>query len=341
MYSAYHPMPIFSIIVILTSLAGFLLSLYIFRKKRTREQMLCPMGLDCDAVIYSEYSKFFGIPLEIIGLLYYGAVAIFYFIFFTFPQYALPDIIFAILAVSAAAFLFSLYLTFIQAVALKQWCTWCLISASFCTIIFSFALLGSKLGFIPLLQENYQYLIMFHLLGAAIGVGSATVADILFIKFIKDFRISEMEASVLKTISQVIWLALAVIVLSGIGLFLSHAEDLLDNAKFLVKMIVVAVIIANGAFLNLVVTPKLVEMSFKEGMGLGLDKFRFERRAAFAMGAVSLTSWYATFILGVARGISINFFSLLGLYAGLLVAAVIISQIIERRISAIKDVREK
>ena len=38
--------------------------------------------------------------------------------------------------ITVMATLFSFYLTYIQASKLKEWCTWCLISALLCSIIF-------------------------------------------------------------------------------------------------------------------------------------------------------------------------------------------------------------
>jgi uncharacterized membrane protein len=135
-------------VIILAALGGFILAFYIRHKKQTHEKMVCPIGSDCDAVIYSEYSKFFGIPLEILGLFYYGLVAVGYALFLAFPVLASPLAVFGILTLTTAAFLFSLYLTFIQAFALKQWCTWCLMSAGICAIIFATALSISEIGFV-------------------------------------------------------------------------------------------------------------------------------------------------------------------------------------------------
>ncbi|MEX2008266.1 MAG: vitamin K epoxide reductase family protein, partial [Candidatus Spechtbacterales bacterium] len=48
------------------------------------------------------------------------------------------------LAASAAAFVFSAYLTFLQAVVIRDWCSWCLISATISTIIFAFSLYADR-----------------------------------------------------------------------------------------------------------------------------------------------------------------------------------------------------
>ena len=125
------------LIIIFVSFAGFILSIYIRHKKVTKETLTCPFHSNCETVIFSNYSKFFGIPVELIGIAYYLIVGISYGIFLGFGGTMPQFLVLGILSMTAAAFLFSLYLTFLQAFTLKQWCAWCLISAGFCTTIFS------------------------------------------------------------------------------------------------------------------------------------------------------------------------------------------------------------
>src|SRR3989344_2423105 len=321
---------VWHIILIFAAFGGFLLAFYIRHKKQAHEKMVCPLDSDCDAVIYSEYSKFFGIPVEILGLFYYGLIAVSYALFLVFPVFASPLVVFSVFAFTTAAFLFSLYLTFIQAFALKQWCTWCLISAGFCAVVFATALGVSEFSFISLLAQHHDFIVIFHVLGVALGLGGATIADIFFFKFLKDFRISEWEAETMHTLSQIIWFALALLILTGLALYLPEAEELNRSAKFLVKMIVVAVIIVNGAFLNLLVAPKLVKISFHERHRHEAGELHHIRRIAFALGAVSIVSWYSAFFLGMLRKLPIEFSSLLLIYFFILGGAIIGSQFMER-----------
>ena len=321
---------VWHIILIFAAFGGFLLAFYIRHKKQTCEKMVCPLNYDCDAVIYSEYSKFFGIPVEILGLFYYGIIAINYTLFFVVPVFATPAVVFSVLILTIVAFLFSLYLTFIQAFALKQWCTWCLTSAGLCAIIFAIALGVSEFSFISLLAQHHDLIVILHILGVTIGLGGATITDIFFFKFLKDFRISKQEADMMHTFSQIIWFALIILVLTGIGLYLPEAEEFNRSAKFLVKMIVVTVIIINGAFLNLFVAPKLIKIFFREKREYQSDKLRHVRKIAFASGAISMVSWYSAFILGMLRKVPFDFSFLLLIYFLLLSGAIIGSQFAER-----------
>lgn len=312
--------------------SGLVLSLYIHAKKRAREVLVCPLGMNCDPVIRSEHSTFLRFPVELLGAAYYGTVAAASAAFVLVPALAGTRVVLFVFALTAAALLFSLYLTFIQLFALRQWCTWCLLSALFCIVL----LLNSVLGYAPQLLaavgEQRAALLVVHTLGIAFGLGGATVSDILFFNFLRDFRISPKESRVLRTLSQVIWLALAVLFLSGLGLYLPKMDVLNHSSKFLLKVVVVCVIIVNGAFLNLLIAPNLTRLSFDGRRDATEKKLRRMRKIAFALGGVSFTSWYSAFILGSLRSVPLAFWQLLLVYGVLLALAVLASQVVARQI---------
>lgn len=137
-------MAILYIFIITTAVFGFLIANYIHRHKLLpeRKPLVCPLKFDCDQVIHSHYASFLGIEVTVFGMIYYGLVVIVYLLFLMMPVLALPMTVFYIKSATVLAFSFSLYLTAIQAFELKQWCSWCLISAALCTIIFLLAGLG-------------------------------------------------------------------------------------------------------------------------------------------------------------------------------------------------------
>lgn len=323
-----------SVAIVFLGFGGFLLALYLFHKKRRKtEHFICPLRGNCTDVINSDYSRFLGVPVEVLGMIYYAAIALGHGLLMAFPV-ALVWLDVPLLLASTLALFFSLYLTFIQLVSLRKICTWCLLSATFCLFIFLLSLSITLEAVLPVLEAYHPFVLILHVVSMALGLGAATLSDVFFFRFLKDGRISEFESSVLSTLSEFIWLALGFILLTGFALFVPHAGELLALPKFLAKMAVVGVIMINGAMLNLYIAPKLVKISFGEQHHHKQGELMRARRLAFALGSVSIISWYSAFVLGMLPGdIAYTLFDFLKLYALLLVAGVAIGQFVENRIA--------
>jgi len=314
------------VIVIFLGVLGFLLALWIHHKKKQKEPMLCPFKGECGEVINSNYSKFLGIDLTYLGMAYYVFIALAYWSMAMFPSIVIPEVVFVILGITTFGFLFSLYLTGVQAFILKHWCTWCLFSVALCMLIFITTISGIELEIVPLLAQYKGLIVLFHAIAAAIGVGAVTITDIFFFRFLKDYRISHDEAATMQVLSNVIWFALGLLVLTGIGLFIPESDTLLLSSKFVMKMFLVLILIVNGVFLNLVVHPRLVDISFGEAHVHHSGELHHLRKLAYALGGVSIVTWYGVFILGSLRNVSLSFGELFGIYAILVAGAVAASQ---------------
>jgi uncharacterized membrane protein YbhN (UPF0104 family) len=173
---------------------------------------------------------------------------------------------------------------------------------------------------------NLTIITIIHLFGFALGLGGATIADIMFFRFLKDLTITEKEKEALSIISIVIFSGLFILYLSGIGLVLSNPEKFLNSAKFLTKAFIVGVITINGIILHKVITPKLIHIHWH--IGSKAEK-RNLRKLAFACGAISVLSWYTSFILGSISAIPVTAITGIIIYLTAATAAVIVSQIIE------------
>lgn len=319
---------------VLFSVAGLVLALYIFVTKQNKKKpLVCPIGGHCDAVVHSKYSKFLGVPVELLGAGYYLLIAVVY------GAHALAVVVwsdtflFFVTAFSVLAFLFSVYLVFIQAFTLKNWCTWCLFSAGFTTFIAVLAVFGASFDLVRLLAEYKGVIVFFHALAAAVGVGATTVTDVLFFKFLKDFKISHSEKSVMDTMSHIIWIALGLLIVTGVGLYLPASERLLDSSKFLVKVVAVVVITLNGLLLNFIISPWLTKLDFEEKHP-EKGESRLFRKLSFATGAISISSWYIVFFLGSIRSIPLSFRVGLFTYVAIVFVAVLGSQMYEKHLVA-------
>jgi uncharacterized membrane protein len=116
-------------------LAGFLLSSYIYRKKKSKKKLICPMHSNCDTVIHSDYSTIIGIPVEALGMFYYGFISLAYGVVFLLGLPQAPTIS-ILVGISACSVLFSIYLVSLQAFVLRHYCAWCISSALISLAIF-------------------------------------------------------------------------------------------------------------------------------------------------------------------------------------------------------------
>lgn len=166
-----------------------------------------------------------------------------------------------------------------------------------------------------------RILLALHLFGFAIGVGGATVTDVFFFKFLRDYKISKSEADFMRTLSRVMWAGVLTLALTGLGLFLLDPERLLASAKFLTKMTVVAVLVANGTCLHFFISPKMHKIAYMPADHPKRNVFRRFREKAFISGGVSIVSWYYAFALAVSRFQDVPLWGYLGVYTLLLITA--------------------
>ncbi len=322
-------MSIFSALIIFLAFVGFVNALNIYHRKHQNKRLVCPIGSNCEAVIHSEYSKFLGASVEVLGAIYYAIIGVVYGVMSAFPLIATPLLFSVLLLISIGASFFSLYLIFIQLFVIKEWCMWCVFSAILSLLILILSFAGAAIKPLALLKEYHTLFLLGHVIAVMIGVGGATIADILFFRFLKDFKISKKETNVLRALSDVLWLALAILIVTGIGLYLPQSDALNSSSRFIMKIIVVGVIVINGIMLNLFISPKLLKISFgKENPRVELLRLR---RAAFALGAISITSWYFAFFLGFFRKLDLGFNFLTLIYSLTIALAILASQFMEYR----------
>jgi uncharacterized membrane protein len=115
-------------VITILSLAGFIISSYIYKKKKAKTKLVCPMRSNCDTVIHSDYSKILGVRVEFLGMIYYFLTGASYGLLYLTMFYS-REVGIVLFGFSLSAVLFSIYLVSVQAFILKHWCAWCLSSA--------------------------------------------------------------------------------------------------------------------------------------------------------------------------------------------------------------------
>src|SRR5713226_1137965 len=123
------------------SLVGLFDSLYLWWVYTSPTHPMVCLGTGCDVVRASSYANFAGHPLPSYGTGMYAALAALILAEVLVSGNVERGLRFAVAGLAGAGFLFSLYLTAIEAVVLHAWCAWCVVSALTVTLILSLAIL--------------------------------------------------------------------------------------------------------------------------------------------------------------------------------------------------------
>lgn len=124
---------------LLFSLIGFIDAGYLTVAHYQHVSPTCSIVAGCDVVTTSKYSEIFGIPVALLGTLYYLTIFILSLIYFDIRAYWVKKWMPYVTIVGLVA---SAYFVTIQLFILKSICLYCLASAATSTILF---ILGLKL----------------------------------------------------------------------------------------------------------------------------------------------------------------------------------------------------
>ena len=175
------------------------------------------------------------------------------------------------------------------------------------------------------LADFKLYFLTLHILSMAIGLGGATVSDILFFKFLKDYKISKKEVEVLTVLKNVVMGAIIVIFISGFALYLPAMAKYNANPRFVLKAFITGVVMLNGFALHMIVAPHLIELD----LHCNDSEHNYRRYIAFALGAVSVCSWYSVFFIAMLKTeMSFTFTQGLMGYVCLIAVAITCSQLL-------------
>ena len=170
-------------------------------------------------------------------------------------------------------------------------------------------------------------LTLFHIIGVAIGVGGATVSDVLFFRSLADRKISKDELNLLHTLGLMLWVGLFILVASGLGfLGLQYANTgavhYLNDTWFQAKMTIIAVLSTNAVVMHWYIFPFM-----KSHIGKTLDYATMRPKIALfaTTGVVSITSWYTALVLGVTRGLDFTYGLIFNLYLVILTIGVLVA----------------
>ncbi len=117
---------------------GAMDALYLTVNHYSGAYLNCAILDGCNEVAQSKYSIMFGIPLALLGLIYYAVVLLSSLLYFDTKK---AIFVRPIPTLVLAGFLFSIYLTFLQIFVIKALCIYCVASAINSVVLFVLGLL--------------------------------------------------------------------------------------------------------------------------------------------------------------------------------------------------------
>lgn len=134
-----------SLLIIFLSLVGLADASYLSYQRAMGIIPPCITGFQCETVLRSPYANIGPVPLSVLGMVYYSivfAIGVYVYLEKPLPSWlgswrrlgaTSTDIL---RAVTTFGVFFSMYLIFLMAVIIEAWCTYCLISAITCFLLF-------------------------------------------------------------------------------------------------------------------------------------------------------------------------------------------------------------
>lgn len=178
--------------------------------------------------------------------------------------------------------------------------------------------------------DSKTIFLILHLFGVALGAGGAFVTDAMYFMIVKDRVVTKSEIRFLQLGSRIVWVGIILLVISGVLLFALNVDRYLDSTKFIAKMVIVAVLIINGLIFHFWHLPFI-----KSALGKKLSNANqnFKQRSVwlYVSGAVSVTSWLATVILGGLRAVPLSSLAIVGIYGAVLIVAMCIALLMRYR----------
>lgn len=125
-------------LIFVFSLLGLTVSAFLLYEYSLSGPVICPAGQGCDIVRASPYSKFFGISIPILGVIFYLGMALLSIICSQKLNNKTLLKLQLLGAISGVGF--GSYLTYLEAFVIKAFCFWCVLS-----YIISFMILAAVL----------------------------------------------------------------------------------------------------------------------------------------------------------------------------------------------------
>jgi uncharacterized membrane protein len=123
----------FIITILIISIVGIADTTYLTIKRYSQDSINCSIFEGCDFVTTSTYSTILGVPVAVLGIIFYTTVFVLSILYLRSKN---KKFLISLLGLSGVGFLMSLWFIYTQAFILNAFCLYCLVSAGLSTTIF-------------------------------------------------------------------------------------------------------------------------------------------------------------------------------------------------------------
>src|SRR3989344_1570825 len=125
----------FSVTFLILTLLGLINAGHLAYTRIRHKPLVCPMDHDCTLVTESRWSKMFGVRNEYLCTLYFIVMLLGALILLISPA-TIPQLGIILFVVSLFGALYSIFLIYLQAFVIKNYCFYCIVSAVISIILF-------------------------------------------------------------------------------------------------------------------------------------------------------------------------------------------------------------
>ena len=310
-------------LLLILSVTGIVVTFIVTLARSSGRGLYSAFNASCSSFIDHSLFRFFGIPLDLLGGIYY-----IFILSFSIAVWFWGDLFwgFLMIAILFGAF-FSFYFIMIQVFAVKDLCEWTIVGALVPIMNLGLFLVLVPSEAITVWASEVHAVVSMSVTGfAVLGALLAVVSFFLFVFFMDDLQMSKKEARVLSFLSDGAVLVAVSILCSGIAIV--WVNEIISEIQVLSLALGVALVTAICEFTKVSrIRPALVMVSVKKSKMLKKEK-ELLKRLAFGVEGISLVSWLCLAFLFWYPAEEVAISQVMGMYVLLIIIAFILSQLV-------------
>lgn len=169
--------------------------------------------------------------------------------------------------------------------------------------------------------------VVVHVIGVVLGVGAATINDVLFMRAIGSPEEGEAYRRYNGTLSLVAWAGVLLLIASAIYFWI-QIPGIHDSEKILTKIGLTALLVVNAGAMMSLLRPYVMRM--KPADWSDAAKLGWVKSVGVPFGVISAVSWYAALILGAVGRTGWGYEQILPYYVAAIITGMVVGSILAR-----------